>query len=1000
MDPQRRITQGPHVEFESNLWQTAFLLSMELARISKCFVTLLRQIFLCADKRGLMKSFRASATRMFEKLVGVLQSVEKLENVDFSFHWNLRRFFSNVCGILIFFGVHPVVETRSIEFWKDFMEPLVDLRVCLCQISCGMWSRNGLSMPHQVSLYRSRKFSPGVALDDLGILQLSCCQLECGDVVDLIYRKFSHHLPHAEVDNQFLNLLVQLMTERDFLHHGAGNSSVSERDVVHWLLAGKTTFSELEKVCLGTSEQKDELRSVLNRIALFREPAGLSHGKFELRSTYLTKFDSFFFGYEESDKECAEKNYFHAVTVLTRKLSKATDEPDFSLEALSSFPGFDSARHLESVPKGYRQIFGTLANSTVLGVIKNVFLEEDIGKHLCEFQLCARLLSIAIVECFEKRVFDVCFENVMTEKFIDLLPALISVYRRCPYNSREFSNPLYHLGRLLRVMLAHLQQNLPSEISMDIRRVLEVDEKKDEFELDKKQNRIQRMRHAQRRALRAIHLKQKSFIQKNSDLFNDDSCRNDGNLEKQCILCRSGESADPLGLLAWTSTSSVMRDELSPRYRCASDNESFDGPVVRPCGHVMHSSCKNNYLAHLNQRFNSFLRFEGWQVVDVRKGEFLCPFCKGMVNTLIPVVPKEASDKILEKKSESRDLSFEFFGKIAENSHSGADSCDDTFLHVFLECFAFTAKHFDLSGHVDARHLADLRHLLDGIIFSLSNLDCDSSLIGLLDLSKSADNVWTIEGTLHIIKCLMGWYLVENRSRFPFLSPPVKAKMLECACDFSVRDFKGFIRDEFVKSSVKILCLSALESLLGGENVCDILHDPSIGSLPPVSKLRSVAESMIQSMPNSVTQAFRQSLKHLNLLLVTFGLRSLCDLSSSVEQYFGDCEGRLISSVCEAKLVSDCWEKFLRIQENKDKKLILHGLVAHDHGSAFVHLPEDFGAFFEKNAGLCANCQKTEYLCLLCGVVVCHCKSHGDKGPLSSHCSARGDSASGVFLES
>lgn len=61
--------------------------------------------------------------------------------------------------------------------------------------------------------------------------------------------------------------------------------------------------------------------------------------------------------------------------------------------------------------------------------------------------------------------------------------------------------------------------------------------------------------------------------------------------------------------------------------------------TVSSCGHAMHLACHTKVFGSMSQdaRFGS--SYEGNQVIDVKKGELLCPLCKGIGNTILPHTP-------------------------------------------------------------------------------------------------------------------------------------------------------------------------------------------------------------------------------------------------------------------------------------------------------------------------------------------------------------------------
>ncbi|XP_024515044.1 E3 ubiquitin-protein ligase PRT6 [Selaginella moellendorffii] len=68
----------------------------------------------------------------------------------------------------------------------------------------------------------------------------------------------------------------------------------------------------------------------------------------------------------------------------------------------------------------------------------------------------------------------------------------------------------------------------------------------------------------------------------------------------------------------------------------------FIGLHLSACGHAAHYECVERYYASLLQRYYSRSLFEGVQIVDPDLGEFLCPVCRRLSNSILPVLDPSA----------------------------------------------------------------------------------------------------------------------------------------------------------------------------------------------------------------------------------------------------------------------------------------------------------------------------------------------------------------------
>ncbi|XWS43722.1 hypothetical protein CRYUN_Cryun16bG0128000 [Craigia yunnanensis] len=63
-----------------------------------------------------------------------------------------------------------------------------------------------------------------------------------------------------------------------------------------------------------------------------------------------------------------------------------------------------------------------------------------------------------------------------------------------------------------------------------------------------------------------------------------------------------------------------------------------DGIYLSSCGHAVHQGCLDRYLSSLKERYVRRSFFEGAHIVDPDQGEFLCPVCRLLANSVLPAV--------------------------------------------------------------------------------------------------------------------------------------------------------------------------------------------------------------------------------------------------------------------------------------------------------------------------------------------------------------------------
>ncbi|KAJ4842672.1 hypothetical protein Tsubulata_014891 [Turnera subulata] len=64
-----------------------------------------------------------------------------------------------------------------------------------------------------------------------------------------------------------------------------------------------------------------------------------------------------------------------------------------------------------------------------------------------------------------------------------------------------------------------------------------------------------------------------------------------------------------------------------------------DGVHLSSCGHAVHQGCLSLYLSSLRERYSRRISFEGGHIVDPDEGEFLCPVCRRLGNSVLPSLP-------------------------------------------------------------------------------------------------------------------------------------------------------------------------------------------------------------------------------------------------------------------------------------------------------------------------------------------------------------------------
>eukprot|EP01060_Flectonema_neradi_P000368 TRINITY_DN10249_c0_g1_i1.p1 TRINITY_DN10249_c0_g1~~TRINITY_DN10249_c0_g1_i1.p1 ORF type:complete len:1616 (+),score=345.27 TRINITY_DN10249_c0_g1_i1:76-4923(+) len=132
----------------------------------------------------------------------------------------------------------------------------------------------------------------------------------------------------------------------------------------------------------------------------------------------------------------------------------------------------------------------------------------------------------------------------------------------------------------------------------------------------------------------------------------------------KCCLCQSDTSpgdCNELGLIAMATRGSGMQRCFESSCTNISSithppdgrTNAFNHPlltktgheIVHSCGHLLHTDCLTSHLQMLSASYTDIAsllsnEYRGFAVLDILNGEFLCPYCGRIANTLIPnIVP-------------------------------------------------------------------------------------------------------------------------------------------------------------------------------------------------------------------------------------------------------------------------------------------------------------------------------------------------------------------------
>jgi E3 ubiquitin-protein ligase UBR1 len=381
---------GEHLEYETEAWLSASLITREINRLCRQFSEAFRwnrdedPTNICRAIRAAAKvaivnstgaerkrfdqaelrhevqfkslavfdfdadpsSFLGSSYRIVDYVVAK-EPMSFYHGLHYVLSWLIDRARSmprdHVLGLLLFScpelqeprtGSNTVVPDLSTE---EYLLALFDfpLRVCawLSQMRAGIWVRNGISLRHQMTQYRSVSQRDISYQRDIFLLQsaLVLCNpsVFLATMIDRFgllgwmtgkYDSEQHGFEDAQaiqVVEDFVHLLIILLSDRTHLvpveDDVDPHITAIRREIAHVLCFKPLSYSEMTNRLSDKVQNADEFSDVLDEMTTFRPPEGLSDsGTFALKEHYIELVDPYMHQYTQNQREEAEsifKNY-------------------------------------------------------------------------------------------------------------------------------------------------------------------------------------------------------------------------------------------------------------------------------------------------------------------------------------------------------------------------------------------------------------------------------------------------------------------------------------------------------------------------------------------------------------------------------------------------------------------------------------------------------------------------------------------------------------------
>uniref|UniRef100_A0A673VX04 E3 ubiquitin-protein ligase n=1 Tax=Salmo trutta TaxID=8032 RepID=A0A673VX04_SALTR len=574
--------------------------------------------------------------------------------------------------------------------------PLRCLVLC-AQVHAGMWRRNGFSLVNQIYYYHNVKCRVEMFDKDLIMLQAGASMMDPNHFLMIVLSRFELYHIFSSADcrkrynrentnkdvvqqnntliEEMLHLIMMVVGER--FEAGVGQVDGCDeikREIIHQLCIRPMAHSELVKALPENENKETGMERVIDCVASFKKPGVTGRGLYELRPECAKQFNLYFHHYSRADQSKAEE--------AQRKLKRQNGE--------------DMALPPPMLPP-FSPLFASLVNilqcDVLLGMLGAVlqWAVEPSGGHWSEsmLQRVLHLIGMGLLEEQQQ------LENSSEDHDVSFNFTLkISRPGEAPSNTASILALLENLQNAphLEVHKDMIRWILKTVASIKTMRELTAStytvtasgsHAQEEMVCDK--DKAERKRKAEMARLRREKIMaqmsemQRHFINENKELFQQSLEELDASTstslehsptssdaalvcvgprrsrprEKRqvvtCILCQEEQEiradSKAMVLAAFVQRSTVMSKN---RKRPPHDPEHYDPLFMHPdlsfgthtgsCGHIMHSHCWQRYFEAVQakeQRRQQRLRVH--TSYDVGNGEFLCPLCECLSNTVIPL---------------------------------------------------------------------------------------------------------------------------------------------------------------------------------------------------------------------------------------------------------------------------------------------------------------------------------------------------------------------------
>ncbi|CAL8295698.1 unnamed protein product [Arctogadus glacialis] len=625
----------------------------------------------------------------------------KVSQEPVSIHLPISRLFAglylHLCRTGAIERLHQHVDPASYDY-TYLAEHSLRCLVLVAQVSAEMWRRNGLSLVSQVYYYQDVKCRDEMYDKDVLMLQIAASKMDPNHFLMLLLLRFElfdvFNGSTSGKDQELLKQWNRLTEEMLFLliviigeRYVPGVSEVTKedvtmREVIHLLCIEPMAHSGLVKGLPENESHETGLESVISKVSNFKKPGVSGHGLYEVKKECLPEFNPFFYHYSKSQHSKAEDSQ------KKRRAQEGTDQALRPPVPPAFCPAFSSVVRLLSC-----DIFVHILRR----VLQRAAKDRSTQWTEAMVQRALHLIGQALLE--EKSQLEAAADEEVAFDFSVKARGLGSEHSKSVFQLltkvkslpalEGHSDMVKWILQMFESVKCHREKNCPTaSVSMDTSKP-EPEVAQDKEKAERKRKADAAKLHRQK-IMAQMSAMQRNFIESNKMLYDnmpDSSSSHPGpavtssessSVPEQrercvalgpqrgatpaqrevltCILCQEEQEVAALSQ-AMVLTACVQRSTVLTQCRgkalgtenacgnAAPSNSLFMSPDLvvgthtGSCGHIMHSSCWQKYFEAIQNTTRNRLHAE--LIIDLENGQYLCPLCKSLCNTVVPLVPLE-----------------------------------------------------------------------------------------------------------------------------------------------------------------------------------------------------------------------------------------------------------------------------------------------------------------------------------------------------------------------